>query len=122
MQKPPIRDMLKRASGPNLRKVFILDPNSATLRSIYKQTMQVANIHCLAGLPEGVPQLYDLALNELKDPRKKHAATETSLTSPQEAHGATPGRSLVKGKGSSQNEALRRREEEAYWTTFTFSP
>ena len=27
--------------------------------------------------------------------RKKHAAIETPLTKPQQAHGATPGRSLV---------------------------
>lgn len=60
-----IRGMLKRASEPNPRKVFILDPNSAALHSVYKQNMQRVEIYCLEGLPEGVQQLYDLAANGL---------------------------------------------------------
>ena len=60
-----MQDMLRRASGPKLEKMFILDPNSEGLYDRYRQMARDAEVHYLAGLPEGVQELSDAVMNSL---------------------------------------------------------
>ena len=63
-----IQQMLRRASGPKLEMILVLDPNSEGLHDRYRQIAPDAEVSCLAGLPEGVRELCDAVVSSLTRP------------------------------------------------------
>jgi len=61
-----VQEMLKRASGSKLEKMFILDPYSEDLRDRYTQVALGVEIYCLAGLPDGIRGLRSAAISGLE--------------------------------------------------------
>jgi len=69
-----ILEMLRRASRSRLQEVFILDPDSVALRDKLSRIAPTAQIHSLAGLPEGTEELCERATNSLTCPFTGHPA------------------------------------------------
>ena len=61
-----VQEMLKRASGPKLERILILDPDSEVIRDRYKRVAPDTEIHCLAGLPYGIRGLRNAAISGLE--------------------------------------------------------